>query len=32
MDLKLETANTSETTVKFYQTFRRYNPEDSRLQ
>jgi hypothetical protein len=27
----METASTSETSVKFYQTTRRYNPEDSHL-
>jgi hypothetical protein len=29
--LMMETARTSETLVNFYQTTRRYNPEDSRL-
>jgi hypothetical protein len=29
--LKIEAARTSETLVNFYQTTRRYNPEDSRL-
>jgi hypothetical protein len=28
----MEAASTSETTVNFYQTTRRYNPEDSHLQ
>jgi hypothetical protein len=28
----MEAASTSETTVNFYQTTRRNNPEDSRLQ
>jgi hypothetical protein len=27
----MEAVNTSETTVNFYQTTRRYNPEDSHL-
>jgi hypothetical protein len=30
--LMMETARTSETLVNFYQTTRRYNPEDSHLQ
>jgi hypothetical protein len=30
--LMMEAASTSETTVNFYQTARRNNPEDSRLQ
>jgi hypothetical protein len=29
--LMMETARTSETLVNFYQTTRRYNPEDSQL-
>jgi hypothetical protein len=29
--LMMEAARTSETLVNFYQTTRRYNPEDSRL-
>jgi hypothetical protein len=29
--LMMETASTSETLVNFYQTTRRYNPEDSHL-
>jgi hypothetical protein len=29
--LMMEAARTSETLVHFYQTTRRYNPEDSRL-
>jgi hypothetical protein len=31
MALMMEAANTSETLVNFYQTTRRYNPEDSHL-
>jgi hypothetical protein len=31
MALMMEAASTSETSVNFYQTKRRYNPEDSRL-
>jgi hypothetical protein len=30
-DLMMEAARTSETLVNFYQTTRRYNPEDSHL-
>jgi hypothetical protein len=30
--LMMEAARTSETLVNFYQTTRRYNPEDSHLQ
>jgi hypothetical protein len=30
-DLMMEAARTTETLVKFYQTTRRYNPEDSHL-
>jgi hypothetical protein len=30
--LMMEAARTSETLVNFYQTARRYNPEDSHLQ
>jgi hypothetical protein len=30
--LKMEAASTSETSVNFYQTSRRNNPEDSHLQ
>jgi hypothetical protein len=28
----METASTSETSVNFYQTTRRYNPEDSQVE
>jgi hypothetical protein len=31
ISLMMEAANTSETPVNFYQTIRRYNPEDSYL-
>jgi hypothetical protein len=31
MSLMMEAASTSETPVNFYQTTRRYNPEDSHL-
>jgi hypothetical protein len=31
MALMMEAASTSETSVKFYQTTRRYSPEDSHL-
>jgi hypothetical protein len=30
-DLMIDAASTSETSVKFYQTTRRYNPEDRHL-
>jgi hypothetical protein len=32
ISLMMEAASTSETSVNFYQTTRRYNPEDSHLQ
>jgi hypothetical protein len=32
IDLMMEAANTSETSVNFYQTTRRNNPEDRHLQ
>jgi hypothetical protein len=32
MSLMMEAASTSETSVHFYYTARRYNPEDSHLQ
>jgi hypothetical protein len=31
VDLMMEAARTSETLINFYQTTRRYNPEDSHL-